>query len=128
MRELGRKKGIRRAIYSIPAIIILAIIAFFLVKGAVGMINKKWASTERLNNLEEEVIAMANRERELREGIARLETEEGIKGEIRERFNVTEEGEHVALIVDDESASSSDDNLKSPWYMRLLNAIMNLYE
>ena len=64
------------------------------------------------------------RERELKEGIDRLKTEEGLKEEIKERFNVTQEGEQVAVIVDRKEVSSSTDSSVLPWYKRFWIAIM----
>jgi len=124
MRELQRKQRIRRTIYSIPSIIILSIIAFFLVRGALGVMGKEWESSGRSKDLEKKAAALILREQELRESVARLQTEEGIKGEIKERFNVTQAGEYVAVVVDDPRASSSTNDRASPWYKRLWSVIM----
>ena len=124
MKELQRKQRIRRIIYSIPSLIIISIIAFFLAKGALGVMDKKWTSSERSRNLEEKMAALVLREQELREGVARLQTEEGIKDEIREKFSVTQQGEHVAVIVADREVSGSVDNSAWPWYKKFWSAIM----
>ena len=124
MKELQRKQGIRRIVYSIPSLIILSIIALILTKGALGVMNKERTSSELSKDLEEKAAALVLREQELREGVRRLETEEGIKDEIREKFSVTEEGELVAVIIDDRGASSSTDSSTFPWYKKLWLAIM----
>ena len=124
MKELQRKQGIRRIIYSIPSLIILSIIALILTKGALGVMNKERTSSELSKDLEEKAAALVLREQELRAGVARLETEEGIKDEIREKFSVTEEDELVAVIIDDRGASSSTDSSTLPWYKKLWLAIM----
>lgn len=124
MKELQRKQRTRRIIYSLPSIIILSIIAFFLIKGALEVMNKERGSSERLKVLEEKAAALLLREQELREGVTHLQTEEGIKDEIRERFSVTEEGEYVAIIVDDREVSSSTEDWSWPWYKRLWSAII----
>jgi len=128
MRELQRKQKIRRAIYSIPFLVILFIIAFFLVKGAVKMAEKEWESSGRVKDLEGKVAALILRELELKEDIARLESEEGIKDEIRGKFNVMQEGEHIAIIVEERHSSTSTDALGMPWYKKFWNAIISLYE
>ena len=124
MKELQKRQRIRRIIYSIPSIIVLLIITFVLARGAVRVMNKERDSSERTRILEERAAALALREQELKEGIAYLQTEEGIKDEIKERFSVTQEGEHVAVIVDDRRASSSTDPSTWPWYKKLWVAIM----
>ncbi len=107
-----------------PSLIGLFIIAILLAKGAVGVINKERESALRSKELEEKASALILREQELREGIARLETEEGIQEEIKERFSVTQEGEFVAVIVDERRATSSDDDSGKAWYKRLWTAII----
>ncbi|MEX2014211.1 MAG: hypothetical protein WD896_02555, partial [Parcubacteria group bacterium] len=96
----------------------------WLAKGAMGVMDKKWASSERLKDLEDKATALILREEELRESVERLGTEEGIRDEIRERFSVAQVGEHVAVIVEDESVSSSTDDSTKAWYKRFWSAIM----
>lgn len=124
MRELQRKQKIKRVIYSIPSLIILLVVAFFLVRGATAVINKERESSARSKDLKEKMITLTAREQELKEGISRLQTEEGIKNEIKERFSVTQEGEYVAVIVDDRRVSSSTDGSAMPWYKRFWIVIM----
>ena len=124
MKELEKKQKIRRIIYSIPSLIILLIIAFLLTKGALGVMKKQWTRSERSRSLEERAAALVLREQELMESVRRLETEEGIKDEIREKFSVIEEGELVAVIVDDQGVSNSAGDSMLPWYKRLWVAIM----
>jgi len=126
MKEFQRKQIIRRIVYSIPSLIILLITAFFLVKGAVRVVDKGWESSERSKDLEKRAAALILREEELKGNIARLQTEEGVRDEIKEKFSVTEEGEYVAVIVDDRKVSSSTDGSTLAWYKRFWNVIMLL--
>ena len=123
MKELQRKQKIRRLMYSYPSLLLLIVVTFFLVKGALNVTNKAWESSIRAKDLEGKVAALILREKELNEGISRLKTQEGINEEIKERFNVTQEGEQVAVIVDRRSASSSADS-GLPWYKRFWVAII----
>ena len=124
MRELQRKQKMRQRLYSLPSLIGLFIIAVLLAKGAVGVINKERESALRSRELEEKATTLVQREEELKEGIARLETEEGIQEEIKERFSVIQEGEFVAVIVDDRRVTSSEDDSGKAWYKKLWSAIM----
>ncbi len=124
MRELQRKQRIRGTVYSIPSLIILSIITFFLVKGALEVMGKERESLGYSKDLERKAAVLVLREQELKENIHRLQTEEGIKGEIKERFNVTQAGEYIAVVVDDPRAASSTDDRASPWYKRLWSAII----
>ena len=86
MKEFQRKQIIRRIVYSIPSLIILLITAFFLVKGTVRVMDKGWESSERSRDLEKRAAALILREEELKGDIARLQTEEGVRDEIKEKF------------------------------------------
>ncbi len=110
--------------YSFPSIIVLLVITFFLAKGAVKVMSKEWKSSDQAGGLEGKVATLILREEELRDGIDRLQTEEGIKEEIKERFSVTQEGESVAVIVDRKETSSSTDLSARPWYKRFWAAII----
>jgi cell division protein FtsB len=124
MKELQRKQKIRRVIYSIPALIVLLILTFFLARGALRVLEKEQESRANSKDIGEKVTTLSLREQELKGDITRLKTEEGIKDEIRERFSVTQEGEYVAVIVDDKRSSSSTDLSALPWYKRFWFAIM----
>lgn len=124
MKELQKKQRVRCIIYSLPLLIIFLIVAVFLVKGAIGVMNKERESSRISKDLEEKIKSLLLREQELKENIARIQTEEGIKEEIKERFSVTQEGEHVAVIVDERGSSTSTDDSTLPWYKKFWNAIM----
>ena len=110
--------------YAIPSLILLCVITFLLAKGAIRVLGKERESSLYLGKLEKKMAALVFRERTLQDGIARLQTEEGVKGEIKERFNVTQAGEHVAVIIDEKRVSSSTQDRVWPWYKKLLFAIM----
>ena len=126
MKELQKKQRIRRVMYSIPSLLALSIITFFLVKGALRVIDKERESSKRSADWEERLEGLSLREQVLQQNIAKLQTEEGIKDEMRGRFSVTEEGEYVAVIVDDRLTSTSTDDLSISWYRRLWNVIMKI--
>ncbi|MDO8565284.1 MAG: septum formation initiator family protein [bacterium] len=123
MKELQRRQYIKRLVYSWPALVLLVLVAFFLAKGAVGMIAKERQSAGRVAELDAKATALALREQSLEAGIAKLGTEEGILEEIKDKFSVTREGEYVAIIVDEKSKDKSAEN-KEIWYKKLWNAII----
>jgi cell division protein FtsB len=110
--------------YSIPTLVLLGLAAFFLTRGAIRVLEKERESAELTRNLEEKAAVLSSREAELGREISRLKTEEGIKDEIKERFNVTEDGEYVAVIVDEKYQATSTPPARPPWYKRFWNAII----
>ena len=128
MKELQRRQYTRRLLYSIPSICLLALISFFLAKGAIGIFLKERESAMVLQELEAKAMAGEERQRELENSIERLKTEEGLVEEIKNKFSVTREGEHVAIIVDEKNRATSTDVSKKAWYKRFWTAIISLYE
>lgn len=124
MKELQKKHKTRRLIYSIPSLILLTFFTLMFVRGAIKMVAKERESNASLKNTKDRVVALTLREQELRKDITRLGTEEGIENEIRDRFSVIEEGEHLAVIVDDKKNATSTDTNKKPWYKKLWAAII----
>ena len=113
--------------YSMPALITLSLVAFFFVKGAVGILGKERESRRLAKDLKDEKAVLVEREQELKEDISRLKTEEGIQNEIRSKFSVTREGEYVAIIVDDRRLSTSTDASGPRWYKKWWNGLKNLW-
>ena len=124
MKEFNIKRKDRSPIYSWFSIVILLFLAFFLTKGAIGMVAKERESAKRMDETLERVKELETRETELKSSIELISTTEGLEREIREKFGVTREGEHLALVVDPQPAATSTDDTKRPWYKRLLDAIM----
>lgn len=123
MEELQRKHRIKQLLYSWPSLILIAIITFFLVKGAVGIMRIERESAGRVRELEADSKALALREEKLTQDINKLRTEAGIIEEIKEKFSVTREGEYVAIIVDERNKATSTDGTGISWIKRLWNAI-----
>jgi cell division protein FtsB len=125
MKELQRKQVLKRVIYSIPSIIILALVTVMLIKGAVGIVLKERESARLVKDLEVRAELLENREMELKNDINRLQTEEGIIEEIKGKFRVSEEGEYVAIIVEDRArVAVAEEEESLPWYKRFWNAII----
>ena len=123
MRELQRKQRMKQVLYSWPVLVLVAVLTFFLAKGAAGVMVKERESADMVGKLEAEKREIESREAELREGIARLQTEEGIIEEIRAKFGVTREGEYMAVIVD-EKAGGNTEKTDVSWYERIWDAII----
>jgi cell division protein FtsB len=127
MRELQRKQKLKKILYSLPMLALLAAFTAFLAKGAFGIMKIERRSAERVGSLEAEALVLDNRRRELNGEIERLKTDEGIMEEIREKFSVARDGEHVAIIVE-EKTRGGEKAAEDSWYKRFWNAIISIYE
>jgi cell division protein FtsB len=74
--------------------------------------------------LESKAAALSEEEDKLGGEIEKLNTTSGIDEEIKQKFNVSAEGEHVAVIIDPANAGSSTASSSESWYTRAWNAIL----
>lgn len=102
MREFSRKRQIWKKLYSIPFIIILFIILFFLVKGVYGIFKKSQYSERQKAAVESELFELQQKKESIEQKINRLHTETGKEEEVRSKFDVAREGEKLIVIVEDE--------------------------
>jgi cell division protein FtsB len=126
MRELQQRQKVKKKLYSIPVLGILALFTIFILRGTFLVMKKQHTSAQAVDELQAKVAGLATRQTELRADIDRLATDEGIDAEIKERFSVSRPGEHVVVIVDPEVISTSTVPVKIPWYKKLLEAIKSL--
>lgn len=126
VRELRQRQRLKQMLYSWPSIALLLIVTFLLVKGAVNLMIKERQTASIVGSLTEGRLALEEREAELEGRIARLQTEEGIVEEIREKFSVTREGERIALIVDEKS-SEKKEKIEKIWWKSIWDAMIRIY-
>ena len=77
----------------------------------------------RESRTKDELSALVLREERLVGEIARLNTEEGREEEMRERFGVGREGEHLIVITKKELENSDGSHPIVPWYKMLWNRL-----
>ena len=123
MRDLHRRQRAKRVVYSIPVLILLGALLIFVTLEAFEAMVVQRDSVRRLVEGEEKMLDLSKREEELKEDIARLGTEEGVRAEIREKFNVVEEGEQVVLILDPKPSLENKEK-KEIWWKRVWSAIL----
>ena len=127
MKEFQQKQKTRRRLYSLPVLAVLSILTIFMIRGVVEVVQIRQTSVIDVNRLQEKVSILSDRERELEGGIERLKTEAGINEEIKEKFNVTQSDEQVAIIVDAKKATSTEDISLDVWYKKVWHKIINLW-
>jgi cell division protein FtsB len=95
--------------------LILFLILIFLSNSLNNVYQKKKNADMALTRMKERVTDLQNREEVLKQSLARLDTEDGMKFEIRKKLNVAQAGESVAVIVDPEQKAPVPSYLISPW-------------
>jgi hypothetical protein len=99
----------------------------FLSNSVHNVYKKKKAAGEALTRMEQEKTKLEERDRYLKESLARLSTSEGMGFEARKKLNIAEAGESVAIIVD-QVASTSDESGTSSTWQKIKNLFSNLFK
>lgn len=102
MREFSQKRKMWKKIYSIPVLILLLVVLFFVLKGTWIIFMKSSYSHKQKIAVEAELIALQERKNSIEKKIQRLNTETGVEEEIRSKYDVAKEGEKLIVIVDEE--------------------------
>lgn len=103
MLDFKKRQKVRRRIYSRYTIALLVIILLFLLHGTWGIFKKMQASKVKLEAAVETRQNLESRHSAIETQIRHLDTETGLEEEIRTKYNLAKEGEHVIVLVDTEA-------------------------
>ncbi len=109
--------ALRRILTAPITIIALTVILVLIIKGVVGAYESERKSSEELKKARQNAEELASRERFLENQIERLESPRGLEEELRGKFPVAKEGEHVVIIVDqkDSAGATASEEPASLW-------------
>ncbi len=125
VKELERRQKVKRVVYSWPSLVLMSVISFFLVKGAINIVSIEQENAYKVEVLEAQNTALTLREVDLEEEIKRLKTDEGVVEAIKDKFSVTREGEYLAIIVDERFKATTTVEIERPWYQRFWDVIID---
>ena len=127
MREFQQKIKTKKRMYSTPILLVLAVFCVIFIKSTINIYQKKIESEHNMKAYNDKVTALQNRGKILDEDIAKLTTKVGIEREIKEKFDVTEDGEYVAIIVDSKDNTATNTEKKDNVFIKLKNFIVSLF-
>jgi cell division protein FtsB len=93
----------------------LLLVFGFLLNSVRNVYQKKKAAEEVLARMEKEAADLKSREAFLEDSLNKLSTDEGVKFELRQKLNVAQAGESVAVIVDEKTPAASPVPATSAW-------------
>jgi cell division protein FtsB len=112
-------RGVKRSSKSVWKRLLVFVFLFSLLiilgNSTRKVYNKNIEAEKALVRMEQEIKELKDRQTELKDSQERLKTQEGIEYEIRKKFSVAREGEHVAIIVDSQSTSTESVETNSSW-------------
>jgi cell division protein FtsB len=107
MIEFQKKNRVRRIVYSPVVLIFLLILLLLLLRGVLNVHNRAVLSKNNLKREQIELNKIVERERSLESSLEYLKTDQGIENEIRSKFRAVKEGEKLAVILDDNPATTT---------------------
>jgi cell division protein FtsB len=107
MKKFEAKKQIKSRIYSRTTLIILLFVIILLVKGVFTLYLRNKESVEVRDGAQARLRDLERRRESLSLEIEKLNKNEGIEEEIREKFNVAKPGEKVVIIVPEEEVATT---------------------
>jgi len=110
MKENQPKKKYHFNLYSKPFLIFLVVVVILLVKGTWGVLQKERESKRNVAEVSQELVQLSKRKELLQSQIQKLNTEEGIEESLRQKFQISKEGEKVLVVVDRAPTTTQSQN------------------
>ena len=113
----GRQK-LRKILYSKVTLFVIAVLVFFVGRGAWNTHEKAQIARSERNIAERSLSELESRASELQASLIRLKSDRGIEEEVRQKYTVARLGEEVVIVVDDSVKKGENGEAvaeKSPW-------------
>jgi type II secretory pathway component PulJ len=98
----SRKKWWHKILFSWITILVLVLFAIVLSRGVWGMYHKNARAAQRAADAVYEMEKVQTRKESLDKDLSHIKTSRGIEEEVRRKFDVAKEGEHLLVIIDKE--------------------------
>jgi cell division protein FtsB len=102
MLDFQQKWKAKSFLYSRGVRIFLAIVALYSIYSTYTVYKKKQESAGDVVKAEQRLLALSAKNTVLLEDIDRLQTEEGLEAEIRNKYSVAKGSEQVVVLVEEE--------------------------
>ena len=121
MRGLQKKKTFKKLLYSKTFAFIILVILGFMVRATWSIYAKERESRQNAAVAKSELENLKTRDSALEEEVGRLSTPQGIEGELREKYTITQHGEELYVIVPPkkEDTPAGGDALHLSWWDKL---------
>lgn len=126
MKEFKKRRQFKKKLYSKFVIILLILIIILLARGTWGVFQKSRQSKNKLEISQDRIIELNKRQEAIISKIEILKSDSGVEEEIRTKYDVAREGEHVIVIVQEDEElpePKKETGLKGLW--RKMTSIFN---
>jgi cell division protein FtsB len=112
MIPFQERKKLRKILYAKATLLVLLVVLIFVVRGTYQVYQKAHIARTEQKEVEKSFEELALHANELEQSVERLKSEQGIEGEIRQKFTVARPGEEVVVIVDESTKKSKNGESK----------------
>lgn len=102
MVEFQKDKNSKNIWYSPITLFVMLVVVLVFIYNMIDIVEKTRETAKKKKFVEEQVDKLKNREAVLENNIVKLNTQEGIEEEIREKYQLVKKGEKMVVIVDGE--------------------------
>lgn len=117
----------KKRLYSLPVLVVLLVVTVLILRGTYGVMKKQQESAEYVKDLKVKVASLKDRQEELKTDISKIQTDDGLETEIKNRFSVSKAGEHVAVIVDPEAEATNSATSTDNWFKKMIHGLTSLW-
>lgn len=107
MRPNAPYRQLKRALFSVPALLVLAVIVASVSIAAFNMYGTYKETRQRVSTLKQERRELVERKQAAQSAVAEIATKRGLKEEIREKFSVAKPGERVIVLTENKRRRST---------------------
>ena len=111
----SRQKVWKRVAFSWVTLLILLITIILITRSSYGMYIKNTQANVRTENAQYELAKIQNRANKLKENLSRIKTTKGVEEELRRKFDVSRNNEHLLLIIDREIKTTPIKEERDEW-------------
>ena len=114
MRSFQKKGKLQRIMQSKIFLIFLGLLMVVFIYSLFGFVNKMLETVKNKKNLEDKISELEKSKEKLTTDIQKLNTDQGVEENIRDKFGLAKEGENMIMIVDDKDSPKQEDTAQKP--------------
>ncbi len=121
MLTVIERRRIKKVIYSKLTLVVLIVLLVLLARGTWGVYKKAKYAKGNESMATQELQVLRERESFLLAELGNLESGRGQEGELRKRFDVGREGEHLIVLVDSPAPEQEVMEKPEPLWQKIKN-------
>ena len=106
--KYGNRPRWKKVVSSPASILFLLIVLALVGRAAWSIRQKSILSQTKLDEAKAGLVKLQERDADLSQKVAYLSTDEGVEAELRSKYHAVNEGESVAVILDDPGSQTAD--------------------